>query len=96
MSTAPCLVAAVLGPEDARASYVLARLARPGLRLEAWQRALGRSVILGVRNRAGCFVALLSCRRGRLSPIAPPALGCRMDGVLAAAAEALRQARPDA
>lgn len=96
MTTPPGLVASVLRPEDARASYVLARLARPGLRLETWQRALARSIILGVRNPAGCFVALLSCRRGRLSPLAPPALGCRMEGVLAAASEALREARPPA
>lgn len=93
MNATPCLVAAILVPEDAAPSYPLARLARPRLRLADWRRTVRRAAIVGVRNPAGCFVALLACRGGRLTPIAAPALACRMERVMEAAAKALAAAR---
>lgn len=66
-------VAHRLQPHDARSSFVLARLARPGLSLRDWTRAIRQGArqsaapaIVGVRNQAGCFVALLCCSGGDL------------------------------
>ena len=74
MNATPCLVAAILVPEDAAPSYPLARLARPRLRLADWRRTVRRAAIVGVRNPAGCFVALLACRMERVMEAAAKAL----------------------
>ncbi|MCC7281207.1 MAG: hypothetical protein IT556_02415 [Acetobacteraceae bacterium] len=75
------LVARILEPDDARASFVLARLGQPELDLVTWRqtiRAAGReapeSAIIGVSNLAGCFLALLRCSDGQVSVIVASAV----------------------
>lgn len=71
------LRAQVLGVDDARISYVLARLSQPALTLTAWTRMLKRTskvgsstLLLGVFNPTGCVVALVAAAAGELTPIA--------------------------
>jgi hypothetical protein len=71
----------MLGPDDARASFVLAQLAQPGLDLAAWTRTIRNAMrhapscaIIGVCNQAGCFLALLRLSGGQVNVMVASAI----------------------
>jgi len=95
------LVARMLGPGDARASFVLAQLAEPGLDLAAWTRMIRKatrhapsSAIIGVCNQAGCFLALLRLSGGQFSVMVASAIvaGTEHELICVARAVATRSA----
>jgi hypothetical protein len=58
--------ARILWPPDARMTYPLASLTRPGLTLQNWRKTMRRKaapdhsrLLIGISNAAGCVVAVL-------------------------------------
>jgi hypothetical protein len=56
----------VLWPPDARLTYPLAALGRPGLTLDEWRKTLTKKssrdqskLLIGISNAAGCIIAVL-------------------------------------
>ncbi len=97
------LRARVLGVDDARISYVLARLSQPSLTLTAWTRMLKRTskagsktLLLGVFNPTGCVVALVAAAAGKFTPIAQSHLILGDIADVEAAARQAMEGRADA